>query len=62
MYQFNLNYSNMSISNIEEAEEKWHRVLDEKLRNMKIDDELEMVYKELESISEEKQRREQENV
>ena len=29
---------------------------------MKIDDELEMVYKELEAISEEKQRREQENV
>ena len=62
MYQFNLNYSNMSMSNIQEAEEKWHRVLNEKLRNMKIDDELEMVYKELEAISEEKQRREQENV
>ena len=62
MNNFNQDYLNMSLEEIKIAEKNLHELLNDKLRNMKIDDELEMVYQELETIIKEKQRREQENV
>ena len=59
---FSMNdYLNMSLKDIEFAENTLREMLDDRLRNMKYDEKLEEIYVELEKINKEKKRRKEQN-
>jgi hypothetical protein len=55
------NFTNMAMIELINFEQDLQRQLDSKLRNMKYDDELELIYAQLEAILNERRRREEQN-